>query len=497
VTGSLEPGRSVGPYVVEALVGTGGMGAVYRARDVRLGRRVALKVVRRDREDRSGVAPEDRLIAEARAVAALRHPHVVQVFDAGVAEGHTYVAMEYVEGRPLREWIGDASVPLARRMRWLTEIGDALAAAHRAGLVHRDVKPSNVIIDEEGSARVLDFGLAKRVALDADAPTADAPQPETAEGRVLGTVSYMPPEQLAGGPPDAKWDQFAWGVTAYELLTGVHPRLAVPMPGQTAHLTQTPKMPNELAPDVPFAAAAAVMLAMAPDPTRRFASMNEALAALHDDTSGRPAPRPVVAAAGSPAPSSRRRVAFIAAAIAGLAAGVAVWAAVRSAGAPVDVREPSARAPSASVAPTSAPPTTASTVAPRAPSASPPAASAVVASPPAHSRPADYGTSCACMADSADGQLCPLDADVHRRWCWCVAEPTHLTNPKGGLEWQGRDLTDGMPCKGQDGQTMRDGHLGGCGMDCKWKGFAGIHRTPCRGRRPTDGVVESGLLLCF
>jgi serine/threonine protein kinase len=500
VSESLEPGRSVGPYVVEALVGMGGMGAVYRARDTRLGRRVALKVVRRDREDHTGVAPEDRLIAEARAAAALRHPNVVQIFDAGTADGQTYVAMEYVEGRPLREWVGDTSVPLARRMRWLGEIGSALAAAHRTGLVHRDVKPSNVIIDEDGSARVLDFGLAKRLVPDADAPTADAPALETAEGRVLGTVSYMPPEQLAGGPPDPKWDQFAWGVMAYELLTGVHPRQAVPMPGQTAHLTQTPKMPNELAPEVPFAVAAAVMLAMAPDPERRFSSMDDALVAMRNE---KPQPHETESTAivapqraSGTLRSPPRRWSFVVALLAAGAGGVAVGATLRRGG----PRAATTAQPSSSVQPTaSAPRSLAPPVASAAPATAPSASSAAAPASAPHRLPEDYGTSCTCVA-TEDGRLCPLGSDYRKRVCVCVEGDTgsNLSHGDAGDEfYHGRDYANGMHCQGVDSRGRQaKGRFMLCSADCNETGFAGVHRTRCRGVR-SDGVVVTGLLLCY
>ena len=140
----IEPGRRIGHYVVESLVGMGGMGEVYRARDTRLGRRVALKVVR-EREDKTGIAPAERLVAEARAAAALRHPNVVEVYDVGTEDGQTYVAMEYIDGKPLRDYVGDPSVPFATRKDWVLQIGEALAAAHRVGLVPRDIDRKSVV----------------------------------------------------------------------------------------------------------------------------------------------------------------------------------------------------------------------------------------------------------------------------------------------------------------------------------------------------------------
>jgi len=498
----IESGQRVGPYVVEALLGMGGMGAVYRARDARLGRRVALKVVRRDREDSTGVAPEDRLIAEARAVAALRHPHVVEVYDAGVADGQTYVAMEYVEGKPLRAYVGDASVPLATRKRWLVEIASALGAAHRTGLIHRDVKPENVLIDAEGAARVLDFGLAKRIAHDESAPTVDAPQPETQGGRVVGTVSYMAPEQLAGGPPDPKWDQFSWGLMAYELLTGTHPRLAVPMPGQTAHLTQTPKMPNELAPEIAFSDAAAVMLAMAPDPMRRFASMDAAMAALQNDAPQPPVSQPKTTTKPPPAAPQRRRSPVVVLTVLVVSIGaLAVGWAVRHEATSSTPAPAQSSPPSVAIAPSSASPTPAMSPSPSA-SSPPPASLAAsgVASTErrVNARPEDYGTTCTCVS-TEDGRLCPRGSDMHRRVCQCTSDDgwSLYQGDSGSQNVTGRDLVDGQPCRGSSGGPESVGKLKDCVANCNLGTFAGVHRTPCRGLRQVDGAEREGLLLCY
>ncbi len=492
----LEPGRRIGPYVVESLVGMGGMGEVYRAHDTRLGRRVALKVVR-EREDKTGIAPAERLVAEARAAAALKHPNVVEVYDVGTDGGQTYVAMEYIEGKPLRDYVGESSVPFATRKAWVLQIGEALAAAHRVGLVHRDVKPDNVLVDADGRARVLDFGIAKRLTFDTSAPTADAPQPQTADGRVLGTISYMAPEQLAGAPPDAKWDQFAWGVLAYELFAGVHPRATVAMPGPTAHLAQLPKLPSEIASDVPFSDAAAVMLAIAYEPSRRHASMGAALAALRDTRA--PASASAIAQSEPRAPARAVRPAsreWLPVAIAAFLAGAGGLVLFRA------LHSPRASAPAiASVAPRAPTPTPSAVV-----SAAPPEPRAVVAPAPVASararpepgHPDDYSTDCSCNAVGV-GRLCPLGSDQTQRFCYCHAkDDTSLLDDAGEDLVQGRNLRNGMPCSGEETPGVSiAGALTGCQISCATRGFAGVQRTRCRGLDATSGIEREGTLWCF
>jgi len=276
----LEPGHQLGRYRVEAQLGAGGMGEVYRAWDSTLRRWVALKVVAQN----DGTQRAERLLGEARAAAALHHPNIVSVFDVGEEGGYAFVSMDLVEGRPLRDHVGDSAVAPDKQLAWLLQIASALRAAHKAGLIHRDIKPDNVMITAEGEVRVLDFGLAKAFTVDVDAPTAheDARGPEkflTGAGRVIGTPAYMAPEQLAGGPASPLWDQYAWGVLACELLTGQHPRLAglISVSGWVK--------PESLA-HVPDAVAQVVARAMAPSPDQRFPSMEAIIAALGGPVSG-------------------------------------------------------------------------------------------------------------------------------------------------------------------------------------------------------------------
>ncbi len=203
------------------------MGVVYRAHDTLLRRDVALKVLAGAESDPA--ASRARLLREARSAAALRHPNAVAVFDVGEIEGTAFIAMEVVHGASLRPYVGDSTLPLETKLRWLITLADVLATAHKSGLVHRDIKPENVMVCADGSIKVLDFGIAKRAgeAGEARPGTEEAPSSfRTAEGRVLGTPHYMAPEQKTGAAVDGRADQYAWGIVACELLCGAHPHKA-------------------------------------------------------------------------------------------------------------------------------------------------------------------------------------------------------------------------------------------------------------------------------
>ncbi len=212
---SFDPDTRVGPYVIESLLGAGGMGEVYKAYDERLRRPVALKFLLPQHDDR---AREDRIHREARAAAGLDHPFICKVYEVGEAGEATYIAMEYVAGRTMAARLADGPVPFSTALRIATEIADALAAAHRGGVVHRDLKPANIMIAEDGHVKVLDFGLASRRE-SADTPTTAL----SASSTTGGTLAYMAPEQLRGDPASERSDIFALGIVLAELLTGVHP----------------------------------------------------------------------------------------------------------------------------------------------------------------------------------------------------------------------------------------------------------------------------------
>ena len=266
---SLTPGTRFERYDIEALVGRGGMGEVYRATDSRLHRPVALKVMRTDHDAALAVSEAGgtaRLLREARAAAALNHPNSVAIYELGEHEGIFYIAMEFVQGAALRRYVKDPNVTIDTKVSWLVDAARALWAAHKAGLVHRDVKPGNIMVSEEGIVKVLDFGLAKVTAASA-APAGFSTQ----MGQVLGTPRYMAPEQLEGHPADASADQFSFGITAYEVISGVFP--GGPLAGSVTPLDQAmPGAARELA--------RVVARMMSRKPEDRFATMEEAAHAL-------------------------------------------------------------------------------------------------------------------------------------------------------------------------------------------------------------------------
>ncbi|MFN2387520.1 MAG: protein kinase [Thermoanaerobaculia bacterium] len=215
---TLSTGTRLGPYEIVSPLGAGGMGEVYRARDARLGREVAVKVLP---SHLAADAPSlARFEQEARAVAALSHPNILAIHDFGRIEGIVFAVMELLEGATLRERLSAAEIGLARCVDWALQIAQGLAAAHERGIVHRDLKPENVFVTRDGLLKILDFGLARR---DETAPLGDenAPtQARTQPGAVLGTAGYLSPEQARGLPADPRSDIFAFGAVLYELVTG-------------------------------------------------------------------------------------------------------------------------------------------------------------------------------------------------------------------------------------------------------------------------------------
>jgi serine/threonine protein kinase len=210
-----RPGDVVGPYRIDAVLGSGGMGVVYRAEDTRLGRTVALKAVApRFAGDELG---RERLRREARAAALLHHPNIATVFALESIEGELYIASEYIEGETLRDELRRARLTPAQTIDTALEIARALEAAHDRGIVHRDLKPENVMRTAAGRIKILDFGLARLTGDAADGPRL------TGDDTRLGTPAYMAPEQIRGEPVDFRADLFAFGVLLYELSTGAHP----------------------------------------------------------------------------------------------------------------------------------------------------------------------------------------------------------------------------------------------------------------------------------
>ncbi len=275
----LQPGDPITErYEVEHLLGRGGMGEVYRARDTRLDRPVAIKL--HLAEPRPGGL--DRLLREARALAQLGHPHVVEVFDVGTFEQRLYIAMEYVSGGDLRRWLAASPRTWPQIRERFVQAGRGLAAAHRAGLVHRDFKPDNVLVGDDGRARVADFGLVREGAELRTLPSGPSAEPSvrsgTRTGTVAGTLAYMAPEQWRGEPIDARADQFAFCVALHEAVALERPDLSYSMEPGTSW--SPPGAIEPVVPDVPASARAAILRGLQPDPDDRFPDMDALLRQL-------------------------------------------------------------------------------------------------------------------------------------------------------------------------------------------------------------------------
>ncbi|MEM6993378.1 MAG: serine/threonine-protein kinase [Myxococcota bacterium] len=285
----LARGRQLEHYLVLGELGRGGMSVVYRAYDARLHREVALKVLRGAARDRDASA---RMLREARAMAQLAHPNVVPVYDAGTTDGHDWVAMELVSGDDLRRWLAGAHTS-DDALSIIVAAGRGLAAAHAKGLVHRDFKPANVLVSPDGRVRVTDFGLARTADLavsvgggpdDADddprtaLDTGPLSEPLTHCGTIVGTPAYMPPEQREGGVVDARSDQFAYCVAAWEALYGERPFPDDDTQACAAKAAHTLREPPDRA--ISQAVRAALTRGMSPDPEDRFPSMDALLDVL-------------------------------------------------------------------------------------------------------------------------------------------------------------------------------------------------------------------------
>src|SRR5262245_45418282 len=207
---TFAPGTRLGPFEILGAIGAGGMGEVYRARDTRLGRTVAIKVLA---EGFSGeLGRRERFEREARVISALNHPHICTLHDIGSHAGIDYLVMEHLEGETLASRLRRGALPLDQTLRTAIEIADALDKAHGSGIVHRDLKPANIMLTSSG-AKLLDFGLAKRtITAEARGSAATASEPLTAAGGIVGTVEYMAPEQLEGQEADERSDLFSLGL---------------------------------------------------------------------------------------------------------------------------------------------------------------------------------------------------------------------------------------------------------------------------------------------
>src|SRR5258708_22075984 len=315
-------GKTLGHYEVVAKLGEGGMGVVYEARDRRLDRRVAIKVLPPAKV--SDPARKQRFIQEAKAASALNHPNISTIYDIDSENGCDYIAMELVPGRTLDDIITRRRPRLPDALRYAVQIADALATAHAAGIVHRDLKPDNVMVTETGLVKVLDFGLAK-LTDEAEASADDVTRTVravTEDGTVVGTAAYMSPEQAEGKKVDARSDIFSFGSVLYEILTGRRAfqgdsRMAI----MAAVLDKEPQPIVELAPDLPKELERIVARCLRKDLARRSQSMAEIKLALEEikDESQSGSIAPVTR---KPASRSRGAALAIAAAV---AVGAAAW----------------------------------------------------------------------------------------------------------------------------------------------------------------------------
>src|ERR1017187_7708011 len=270
---AILPGRRLGPYEILSSVGAGGMGEVYRARDTRLDRIVAIKVLPAHLADRSEL--RERFEREARTIASLNHPHICTLHDIGQQDGTDFLVMEYLEGETLAQRLQKGSLPLEQVLQYAIEIADALDKAHRKGVTHRDLKPGNIMITKSGT-KLLDFGLAKlkQEAAPANVPLSDLPtaiDPLTAQGTIVGTLQYMAPEQVEAKEVDARTDIFAFGAVVYEMATGKKAFVGKSQASLMAKILETDPPPmSSLTPMTPRALDRLVKRCLAKEPEMRW-----------------------------------------------------------------------------------------------------------------------------------------------------------------------------------------------------------------------------------
>ncbi len=316
----------LGPYEVESLLGAGGMGEVYRARDTRLDRIVAIKVLP------SGITASSELRArferEARAISALSSPHICAIYDVGRANETEYLVMEYLEGETLSERIARGGLPLSQVLRYGAEIAEALQHAHRAGITHRDLKPGNIMLTSSG-VKLLDFGLAKLAnpnpLFSPDAPT--LVNPITAEGAIVGTVVYMSPEQLEGKNVDHRTDIFSLGCILYEMTTGRRPFTGSSQVSIIAAILSSDPVPlRSLQPNSPPALERIILTALDKNPDDRWQTAHDVarqLRWLAESSSS------LDAVAATPAQKHNRRPLLVLLPIAALLGGLLAWGSMR------------------------------------------------------------------------------------------------------------------------------------------------------------------------
>jgi serine/threonine protein kinase/tetratricopeptide (TPR) repeat protein len=263
-------GRRFGPYSIEKQIGSGGMGAVYLAQDVRLGRRVALKLL--DSTLTADGQSRERFLREARIASALDHPNICTIHDVGEAEGRPFIAMQYVEGKTLRRLIDGRPLSLDSLLSITHQIADALSAAHERGIVHRDIKSGNIMVTPQGQVKVLDFGLARLL----ERPSGESDQNLTMTGQVMGTPASMSPEQARGERVDHRSDIFSFGCVLYEMATGQNPFKGRSSADVISALLTQPHTPAvALNKEIPSRLSSVINRALAKEPEDRYQSVRE------------------------------------------------------------------------------------------------------------------------------------------------------------------------------------------------------------------------------
>jgi serine/threonine protein kinase/Tol biopolymer transport system component len=323
---AILPGRRLGPYEILTAIGAGGMGEVYKARDTRLDRIVAIKVLPAHLADRAEL--RERLDREAKTIASLNHPHICTLYDTGHQDEIDFLVMEYLEGETLAQRLQKGPLPIQQVLQFAVEIADALDKAHRKGITHRDLKPGNIILTKTG-AKLLDFGLAKLRQEEAPAtPFSELPTVNnaiTAEGTILGTLQYMAPEQVEGKEVDARTDIFAFGVVVYEMATGKKAFEGKSQASLMAKILETDPPPmTSLTPMTPPALNHVVKRCIEKDPDERWQSAKdicEQLRWISDSGSQAAMLAPAV-----PEQRSKTHIAWVTAAVAIAVAVVAIAA---------------------------------------------------------------------------------------------------------------------------------------------------------------------------
>jgi serine/threonine-protein kinase len=332
----IEAGSLIGPYRLSEPLGSGGMGEVWKALDTRLDREVALKFLRRDTV--GDEVRRERFVREAKAASALNHPGIVTIYEIDRRDGLDYIAMEFVRGKSLADLIDEGPITVDRAIELAIAIAEALSKAHRANIIHRDIKPGNLMVSDDGYLKVLDFGLAKLYQplepISPDADTLTAAQPLTQAGIGMGTPGYMPPEQVLGDAVDARADVFSTGVVLYEMLTAIRPFAGPTLAAVMRKVLTDP--PSDLPSDLPKGDDLRAVLGrcLAKSPEDRYRDASELLAELKRLQAGERIAQPAAPPKAEPAlkdAASRRSLALLSLLAIGLIGG-GIWLALRNRG---------------------------------------------------------------------------------------------------------------------------------------------------------------------